>query len=257
MTIKRILFAFTFLFASACGRDPIQTENASSLAGNDDTCATFTKPNDGNLYHCSAYPMHDILGNSSGFRSTLFQISSAFNPAQREKIARAVDLAMWAVGEHFIHRYVEKQANSDFMSCVARKNPTELVPSGAPAAIRGKSASFYADYAMGGITILQNFHDFKRVPAKISVTNQPLPTLAQAAIGKDYSAVGATQNMDIQVNIQLLNQGTLNGLPLTDQLLAGIIFHEWLHRIGFEHVSGQEANTFIRVAGECVGSQNR
>ncbi|MDQ3230424.1 MAG: hypothetical protein M3Q07_01275 [Pseudobdellovibrionaceae bacterium] len=251
--IKKILLPLTLLIASACGSNV----TPSQLAGTDDSCAGFARPNDGNLYHCAAYPMHDIQGNSIGFRSTLFQISSAFNPAQRQKIARAVDLAMWAVGEHYIHRYVEKQSNSDFMKCVARKNPIELVPVGAPAVIRGKDAAFFAEYAMGGITILQTFHDQKRVPARIRVTNQPLPNLAQAAQGKDYSVAGATQNMDIQVNIQLLNLGTVNGLPLTDQILAGIIFHEWLHRVGFDHVSGQETNTFIRAAGECVGNENR
>lgn len=257
MTIKKLLLPIFLIFASACGQDAPQSESVSSPMGTDDSCLTFTKPSDGNLYHCAAYPMHNIQGAPAGFRSTLFQISSAFNAAQQQKIARAVDLAMWAVGEHFIHRYVEKQANSDFMSCLARKNPTELVPAGAPAALRGKTAAFYADYAMGGITILQSYHDQKRVPAKITVTNQPPVTLAQAVPGRDYSAAGATQNMDIQINIQALNKGTVNDLPMTDQILAGIIFHEWLHRIGFEHQAGQEANTFVRAAGECVGSQNR
>ncbi|HET9238721.1 MAG TPA: hypothetical protein VFO10_15785 [Oligoflexus sp.] len=257
MTIKKILLPAFLIFASACGQNAQQTEAVSTAMGNDDSCLTFPRPSDGNLYHCASYPMHTLTGDSAGFRSTLFQISSAFNPAQQQKIARALDLAMWAVGEHFIHRYVEKQANSDFMACLTRKNPIELVPAGAPAAIRGKTAAFYADYAMGGITILQTFHDQKRVPAKITVTNQPATTLAQAVVGKDYSAVGASQNMDIQINIQALNKGTVNDLPMTDQILAGIIFHEWLHRIGFEHQSGQEANTFVRAAGECVGSQNR
>jgi hypothetical protein len=110
---------------------------------------------------------------------------------------------------------------------------------------------------MGGITVLQTFHDQKRGVGKISVTNQPATTLAQTVPGKDYSVHGATQNMDIQINIQALNKGTVNDLPMTDQLLAGIIFHEWLHRIGFEHQSGQDANAFVRAAGECVGSQNR
>jgi len=225
--------------------------------GNDDSCLGFARPADGNLYHCASYPMHSVTGEPAGFRSTLFQISGSFNPAQQQKIARAVDLAMWAVGEHFIHRYVEKQANSDFMSCLTRKNPIELVPAGAPAALRGKNAAFYADYAMGGITILQTYHDQKRIPAKIRVLNLPDRTLAQTDPGKDYSTAGATQNMDIQINIQALIRGTVNDLPMTDQVLAGIIFHEWLHRIGFEHLSGQETNTFVRAAGECVGSQNR
>ncbi len=244
------------MILSACGQGDDPVQEPSNLMGNDDSCSNFPRPTDGNLYHCSAYPMHTIQGSSAGFRSTLFKISSAFNSAQQQKIVRAVDLAMAAVGEHYIHRYVEKQQSSDFMNCVVRRKPNELVPAGAPSSIRGKDATFFADYAMGGITILQTFHDQKRVAAGISVTNQPLPTLAQATQGRDYSVAGATQNMDIQINIQALIQG-VNGQPLSDQDLAGVIYHEWLHRIGFDHIGGQEANTFIRVAGDCVGSGNR
>ncbi|HYX33681.1 MAG TPA: hypothetical protein VE954_11250 [Oligoflexus sp.] len=247
-----------FLILAACGRgeNQDQTTEQSTLLGTDDSCSNFTRPADGHYYHCASYPMHDTKGQSTGFRSTLFQISSAFTPEQQKKIARALDIAMWHVGEHFIHRYVEKQASSDFMNCVARKNPGELIPVDAPAAIRGKNATFYAEYAMGGITILQNFHDFRKVPAKISVLNVPLPTLAQTPVGKDYSAAGASQNMDIQINIQAFIQG-VNGQTWSDRGVAGAIFHEWLHRIGFQHLAGQGANVFINVAGACVEFENR
>ncbi|HYX38597.1 MAG TPA: hypothetical protein VE954_36300 [Oligoflexus sp.] len=111
---------------------------------------------------------------------------------------------------------------------------------------------------MGGITILQSYHDGKLQPARIRYYTADLPELAATTTGLDYQQTGAKQNMNIYINRRALAPGVLDGgLTMSDRGLAGVIFHEWLHRIGYDHPQGQGANTFIRAAGECVESDNR
>jgi hypothetical protein len=210
-------------------------------------CANFTIPNDGHTYYCSRYPLHDITGNSAGMRETLFRISSAFNEPQRAKIMAGLDIAMEAVGRHFAERYVEKLPQSSFQQCVKQHAYTYFEP--VNAAINGRDAVFYADIAMGSITLLQNFHESRDVPVDISPINLPATdsiVVGQAYLGQDSTKVGATQNMNFKVNIQALNFAFIN-----NQLLAGTFIHEWMHRAGFDHAD-DDTGTLVDAAGDCV-----
>jgi hypothetical protein len=266
MKVNKVIAALLLLSLASCGQPG--PGDSSSLHGTDSECKGFKTKSDKAIFkHCASYPMHDVNGNAAGFRSTMFEIDSGFSLAEQQKIARALDIAMWSVGEHYIEKYVEKMATTRFMSCVSSKKPIQLKPNGAVSGgglggvlppARPADAARQAELAMGGITILQTFHDGQLKPARIGYYAKPLPELAVADLGIDYLAAGAKQHMNIFVNKLALAPGALDGgLTMTDRQLAGVIFHEWLHRIGYDHPQGQEANTFIRVAGECVASDNR
>ncbi|HYX39483.1 MAG TPA: hypothetical protein VE954_40810, partial [Oligoflexus sp.] len=183
----------------------------------------------------------------TGNRETLFRISSAFSEAQKAKIRSGLDVAMRAVGSHFNEKYVNKRSQSPFQECVKKHTRSYIEPINA--AIKGQDAAFYADIAMSGVTLLQNFHEFRDIPVDISPINFPVTdtvVVAQAYLGQDSTHVGATQNMNFKINVHALDLAFIDA-----QSLGGTVVHEWLHRLGFDHPQ-DDTGTLVEIAGQCV-----
>jgi hypothetical protein len=251
--------ALTAAMLTACGSDSpdAETSRAASLVGGIGgvACTQYSlQLGDASrgTYKCSGFDAYDSLGASRGREEILFLLDPAFTAAQRSKIEAALDIAMTRVGEHFKEKYVERKPLSNWQTCVKRNTTRNLEPRASR--VPGRDVDFYSDIMAGGVTILGNFHAQRNSPALLTpITFAPTSDgtyiLARAVLGSDYLGVGASQDMNINLNTVALDA------EFTAETFAGSIFHEWMHRIGFDHPDGYEGS-MIKEAGLCIASHN-
>lgn len=229
----------------ACGQAdqaPEQTSAPMSLTGF--PCEEYGLNVADTKFHC--------ITMSGGITNNVLVELRGFNDAQRTKLKAALN---FVAAEFKDYHHV---SDAPLKACVNKYATKDFD------AIGGLGASFpERDRKIAwALTITQfgfKYHADTKQPLIIDAFTTPSTgnsyTMAHALIGDDTVKLStnssyAAANFNIGVNTVALNNSSF-----TAQDFAGSIYHEWMHRAGWDHPNGYEGS-FIKELGLCLSRDN-
>ena len=171
-----------------------------------------------------------------------FTVSDSFTSSQRTAIRQALQIVYDEVGQHFRekHKHNDFSGISDFTKCVDDAARRRLDPF---YQTRAQSAVFNANSVMTMMLVMGGRGGTINVMPESQRDGGDFTAAGRASVGRG-------ENLNMTINPDILS-------TIDSRNLAGVIFHEALHRAGWSHPStGTFATdypeTLIYEAGLCV-----
>lgn len=241
------------LALSACGQEELQ-DRGSASESESETLSLVSRACDQynqNLYdpkfHCA------VFRSGAGAKEVLFQLNG-FDATQTQKVKDSLDVAVSRFNDH----WAASSIPSPLVQCTMKYATKDFTPKGGLGAMFPETerkvvwaltiTQFYYKYHLDTLQPVQ-INAFSENPAANGSY-----TMGQAIIGDDTVKVATSPYSEANMNIEL-NRIALGNPNFTPEAFAGTIYHEWMHRAGFDHPNGYEGS-LIKEMGLCIWRNN-